>query len=274
MDPRTILSPRSYFLNHYDYKLLMYLPFFRFLVNHSLVQQPSFSSISVLLNWVVIYSTSRDHTKSLISLLMVVINLLGICISIFQCICLIFSNTLFQCNSVISSRLPGRDWDYLDSDICIRIPLECILPGSSLYVSHVSQVLVSWTFLSQLRSLRSVVLPDASSVPPTHATATISPAQRRCCIIFLFLEAVTQILYMAWGVRRQWSKLRSVSKRISKTCSGVALLIVAWDGCWQYYSTLGTIKRDLMEINAQNRWIQALDKHFTKNSTWTHSKIV
>ena len=57
------------------------------------------------------------------------------------------------------------------------------------------------TFAAQLRSLRSVVLPDTSSVPPTHATAKISSAQRRRRIIFLFLEAVTQILYMAWLVR-------------------------------------------------------------------------
>ena len=56
-------------------------------------------------------------------------------------------------------------------------------------------------FLNQLRSLRSVVLPDPSSVPPTHATVTISSAQRRRRIIFLFLEAVTQILYMGWLVK-------------------------------------------------------------------------
>lgn len=53
----------------------------------------------------------------------------------------------------------------------------------------------------QLRSLRSVVLPDPSSVPPAHATATINSAQRRRRIIFLFLEAVTQILYMGWLVK-------------------------------------------------------------------------
>jgi len=62
-----------------------------------------------------------------------------------------------------------------------------------------------YAFLSNafflLRSLRSVVLPDTSSVPPTHAIAKISSAQRRRRIIFLFLEAVTQILYMAWLVR-------------------------------------------------------------------------
>ncbi|KAF8154874.1 YIF1-domain-containing protein [Crassisporium funariophilum] len=49
-----------------------------------------------------------------------------------------------------------------------------------------------------LRSLRAVVLPDASSVQPSHATATVTSAQRRRRITFLFLEAVTQILYMGW----------------------------------------------------------------------------
>ena len=53
----------------------------------------------------------------------------------------------------------------------------------------------------QLRSLRSVVLPDPSSVPPAQATATVNSAQRRRRIIFLFLEAVTQILYMGWLVK-------------------------------------------------------------------------
>ena len=53
----------------------------------------------------------------------------------------------------------------------------------------------------QLRSLRAVVLPDPSSVPPAHATATVNSAQRRRRIIFLFLEAVTQILYMGWLVK-------------------------------------------------------------------------
>jgi protein transport protein YIF1 len=62
-------------------------------------------------------------------------------------------------------------------------------------------VCVSLTLAAQLRSLRSVVLPDTSTVPPPHTPAKISSAQRRRRIIFLFLEAVTQILYMAWLVR-------------------------------------------------------------------------
>ncbi|KDR73154.1 hypothetical protein GALMADRAFT_251723 [Galerina marginata CBS 339.88] len=52
-----------------------------------------------------------------------------------------------------------------------------------------------------LRSLRAVILPDASSVPATHATGTVTQAQRRRRIIFLLLEALLQILYMAWLVR-------------------------------------------------------------------------
>ena len=61
-------------------------------------------------------------------------------------------------------------------------------------------LLTFFFFAAQLRSLRSVVLPDASSASPTHAIAKISSAQRRRRIFFLFLEAVTQILYMTWLV--------------------------------------------------------------------------
>ncbi|KAF8806686.1 protein transporter yif1 [Phlegmacium glaucopus] len=80
------------------------------------------------------------------------------------------------------------------------------LAASFLGASGALWILVFiYAFLSNafflLRSLRSVVLPDPSSVPPTHATATVSSAQRRRRIIFLFLEAVTQILYMGWLVR-------------------------------------------------------------------------
>ncbi|KAH9475837.1 Protein transport protein yif1 [Psilocybe cubensis] len=52
-----------------------------------------------------------------------------------------------------------------------------------------------------LRSLRAVILPDPASVPATHATATVTQAQRRRRIIFLLLEALMQILYMGWLVR-------------------------------------------------------------------------
>jgi hypothetical protein len=51
----------------------------------------------------------------------------------------------------------------------------------------------------QLRSLRSVVLPDAIHTPAN--VGTVNPAQRRRRITFLFLEAVSQILYMAILVR-------------------------------------------------------------------------
>jgi len=50
-----------------------------------------------------------------------------------------------------------------------------------------------------LRSLRSVVLPDAINTPAN--VGTLNPAQRRRRITFLFLEAVTQVVYMAILVR-------------------------------------------------------------------------
>ena len=72
---------------------------------------------------------------------------------------------------------------------------------SSWYV-YFTFLFLSFLIISiQLRSLRSVVLPDPSSVPPAQATATVNSAQRRRRIIFLFLEAVTQILYMGWLVK-------------------------------------------------------------------------
>ncbi|KAF8965454.1 YIF1-domain-containing protein [Flammula alnicola] len=52
-----------------------------------------------------------------------------------------------------------------------------------------------------LRSLRAVILPDASSVSSTPATGTVTQAQRRRRIVFLLLEAVIQIFYMGWLVR-------------------------------------------------------------------------
>jgi hypothetical protein len=51
----------------------------------------------------------------------------------------------------------------------------------------------------QLRSLRSVVLPDANSAP-AHG-GTVNQAQRSRRITFLFLVAVSQILYMGILVR-------------------------------------------------------------------------
>lgn len=58
----------------------------------------------------------------------------------------------------------------------------------------------------QLRSLRSVVLPDPSIAiqmnPNPNSTATINPSQRRKRISFLFLEAVfCQFWYMLILVR-------------------------------------------------------------------------
>jgi len=54
-----------------------------------------------------------------------------------------------------------------------------------------------------LRSLRSVVLPDPSSIPQNPnqtasiSTATATSSQRRRRITFLFLEAVSQVFWMA-----------------------------------------------------------------------------
>ncbi|KAF8181640.1 protein transporter yif1 [Pholiota molesta] len=50
-----------------------------------------------------------------------------------------------------------------------------------------------------LRSLRAVILPDASATPAQ--TGTVTQAQRRRRIVFLFLEALMQIFYMGWLVR-------------------------------------------------------------------------
>ena len=48
----------------------------------------------------------------------------------------------------------------------------------------------------QLRSLRSMVLPDASAT-----AAAVNPSQRSKRITFLFLVAVSQVLYMGVLVR-------------------------------------------------------------------------
>jgi hypothetical protein len=38
------------------------------------------------------------------------------------------------------------------------------------------------------------------------------------------------------------------------------LRIAVRDGCWQYYSTLDTVKKDLAEILAENGWVISLYK--------------
>jgi len=53
--------------------------------------------------------------------------------------------------------------------------------------------------VSQLRSLRSVVLPDAGATP--GVVGTVSHAQRSRRITFLFLVAVVQVLFMGVLVR-------------------------------------------------------------------------
>ena len=86
----------------------------------------------------------------------------------------------------------------MDHGVYLCLPLECLLLGTSILPMRIFLIYI---LTIQLRSLRSVVLPDPSSVPPAHATATVNSAQRRRRIIFLFLEAVTQILYMGWLVK-------------------------------------------------------------------------
>jgi hypothetical protein len=62
-----------------------------------------------------------------------------------------------------------------------------------------SSLIISFLISVQLRSLRSVVLPDAINTPAN--VGTVNPAQRRRRITFLFLEAVSQVVYMAILVR-------------------------------------------------------------------------
>ena len=52
-------------------------------------------------------------------------------------------------------------------------------------------------FYHQLRLLRSVVLPDPINSPAN--VGTVNPSQRKKRITFLFLEAVSQILYMGFS---------------------------------------------------------------------------
>ncbi|KAG5643672.1 hypothetical protein DXG03_000503 [Asterophora parasitica] len=73
-----------------------------------------------------------------------------------------------------------------------------------------STLLFIYAFLANafflLRSLRSLLLPDSHSAvsnpysTPT-STATLAPAARRRRVIFLFLEAISQVLYMGILVR-------------------------------------------------------------------------
>ncbi|KAF8838299.1 hypothetical protein BDN67DRAFT_991363 [Paxillus ammoniavirescens] len=70
-------------------------------------------------------------------------------------------------------------------------------PGTTIYTLVFLYAFASNAFFL-LRSLRSVVLPDLSS---TTTPVTVSPAQRKRRITFLFLEAVVQVVYMGILVR-------------------------------------------------------------------------
>lgn len=65
-----------------------------------------------------------------------------------------------------------------------------------LFSSPYLSILISIRLSFQLRSLRSVVLPDA-----INSSGTVNPSQRKKRITFLFLEAVTQLVYMGILVR-------------------------------------------------------------------------
>ncbi|KAL4080023.1 hypothetical protein V8B97DRAFT_1864484 [Scleroderma yunnanense] len=70
-------------------------------------------------------------------------------------------------------------------------------PGRMIYLLVFLYAFAAIAFFL-LRSLRSVVLPDLSS---TTTPVTVSHAQRKRRITFLFLEAVVQIIYMGILVR-------------------------------------------------------------------------
>ncbi|TFY52459.1 hypothetical protein EVG20_g10540, partial [Dentipellis fragilis] len=71
-------------------------------------------------------------------------------------------------------------------------------PGRTLWTAVFFYAFFANAFFL-LRSLRSVVLPDAAA--PPAAVGTVSHAQRSRRISFLFLVAVSQVLYMGWLVR-------------------------------------------------------------------------
>ncbi|KAG5335376.1 hypothetical protein C0989_001309 [Termitomyces sp. Mn162] len=84
-----------------------------------------------------------------------------------------------------------------------------LIPSFLMRAPLINTILFIYAFLANafflLRSLRSVVLPDASaqlvSSPNPTSTATVPPAARRRRVIFLFLEAISQFLYMGVLVR-------------------------------------------------------------------------
>ncbi|KAG6865542.1 hypothetical protein C0991_001735 [Blastosporella zonata] len=79
-----------------------------------------------------------------------------------------------------------------------------LIPSFLFTTPLVNSLLFIYVFLANafflLRSLRSLVLPDPHS-PSYPSTATLAPAARRRRIIFLFLEATAQVLYMGVLVR-------------------------------------------------------------------------
>lgn len=81
---------------------------------------------------------------------------------------------------------------------------ERVLHGASLPLILFHCHIITTLLRQQLRSLRSLVLPDPSiaiAASSGATTATVNPAQRRRRITFLFIEACMQILYMGALVR-------------------------------------------------------------------------
>ena len=69
----------------------------------------------------------------------------------------------------------------------------------SLWLETLPRVtLLTLAILSQLRSLRYVLLPDTSSNMSAVTSETLSHSQRSRRVQFLFVMAISQVLWMGW----------------------------------------------------------------------------
>jgi len=91
----------------------------------------------------------------------------------------------------------------LPCNLYVYILRECLLPSEYRAQSHwnaADQIYARiCIFYAQLRSLRSVVLPEAAGAPAS--VGTVSHAQRSRRITFLFLAALIQIVWMGMLVK-------------------------------------------------------------------------